>query len=276
MRLTRPITTTTFQLARALLRIELEDVNEFRPEFERSQYAVSIDVGRLGASRPDGAEPHELEDADDEAAGRKSAAATGWCHLLTVRAHDQDCSRRFGQVCQYELIELNAAPSAPGGDSTPTANFDQQEAAGGAPQQQQQQHRAGLAIGEFVRVDQRGNVRAHCAWLRAQAARQQHWPNGSVGAPVVLAFQVVAFDCGGKKSQTPANVQVELLARPQQEGGRLSKGVQAAHCQPGWKGKWHRRPSGLPVARAHFGTRERPIGAKRPTIGGGRNLCACP
>jgi len=135
----------------------MDDVNEFSPEFERRLYVVSAELGLAQSGRPDG---ESL--------------------LLTVRAHDQDCSAEFGSVCRYELLL--------------------------EPQQEP-------TWADSLRVDGSGRVWARNSWLLARAAKASEQARGS--------FQVIAHDCAGKKSQTPALVQVNF--------NKL--------CQPAWRGK---------------------------------------
>lgn len=180
-----------------MLRIELEDVNEFGPEFERNHYEASLE---LPPSEPD----HEQQKAQNAV----------WCHLLSVRAHDQDCSREFGQVCRYELQPME-------------------------PQQEESSSQLSKRI--HLRADSQGNIQAKCAWLSAQVARQQS---------NAISLKVIAFDCGGRKSQAPASVQVNLSQRPraavaatvqqqqqQQLAAAPSQVPVTADCRPAWKGE---------------------------------------
>lgn len=172
--------------------VELLDANEFSPEFERNSYAVQL--------APAGAGEPALKARRDE--------PEAWCPLLTVRANDQDCSHEFGQVCRYELMEGAAG------------------AAGLWPLDAQ-------TLASKLSVDAAGRLAARCSWLAGlqEPARLVEEARNSTSGPTGAGFhfQLVAFDCGGKKSQTPAAVHVSLGAG--QPAGAARK------CRPAWKGK---------------------------------------
>lgn len=143
--------------------MQLDDVNEFSPEFEQSAYSLAVDLGAA-----EWAQSASLE-------------------LLQVRAHDRDCSPAFGTVCRYQLT--------------------------GAPAD-------GLA---GLSVDQEGRIRL----------QRPERPAGLAG---LREFQVLAYDCAGKKSQAPASVRLHL--------------ADAKSCRLSLRGKFSRRPLSISVRGA--------------------------
>lgn len=107
-------------------------------------------------------------------------------YLFRVQANDQDCSAEFGSVCRYELINFGGSPQI---GSEPEAHNSQ----------------------DLFKVDKNGRV-----WM--QMDRQDSRSDSQS-----FSFQVIAYDCGGKKSQLPATVQVQVSKEPK--------------CRPALKGK---------------------------------------
>lgn len=123
---------------------------------------------------------------------RASTTSGGERHLLTVRAQDRDCSAEFGRVCRYELLAGNA-----GSSTSPVA-------ANGSL--------------EGLSVDAAGRLLASDRWLRSAELELER----TGGQSLVRSFQVLAYDCAGKKSLAPASVQLQL--------GRS--------CRAAWRGEF--------------------------------------
>lgn len=101
--------------------------------------------------------------------------------LMQLKAHDQDCSVEFGSVCRYEMLGLGEFRN----------------------------------LNEFLSLDLAGRLRVRRRKLVENLMEIQ---NGL--SRQQLTFQVIAYDCGGKKSQVPAQVQLNLnkLCKPQLKG----------------------------------------------------------
>lgn len=174
----------------ALVNVITEDVNEFSPEFESHFYSVSLDW-----------EPNSNKDKHEQQQHEQEEI------LLDVRARDQDCSSEFGSVCRYELLPLQPEQDT-------------------SKQQQQQQPEPSFSIDTFGRIRMRYNSRwvVSSAMLttrqRQVAESLQEQTQGM--RQLVRNFQVIAYDCAGKKSLVPATVQVNLnkLCRPTLKGKR--------------------------------------------------------
>lgn len=108
--------------------------------------------------------------------------------LFKIQARDQDCSSEFGSVCRYELA--------------PIGDIDQKQQTGQ------------LSVFEQFRVDREGHV-----WLR-DPERAKRTLKGSGR----FNFLALAYDCGGKKSQLPATIQIQVSQEPR--------------CRPSLKGKY--------------------------------------
>lgn len=206
------------------MQVELLDVNEFSPEFERSSYSFQLELRNNNDDHDD--EGQDQDEQEDEIARRlkRTQETTEWCHLLTVRAHDQDCSLEFGHVCRYELL----------GDNSAMANAS-----------------------EFA-IDLNGKLAARCVWLerlRANGLRDEVASHQQR----TYALQVVAFDCGGKKSQAPASVQVTLVATNSSTATKKTMTAAAGlrqplgACRASWKGKYKRSRLGSELSRANPG-----------------------
>ena len=92
--------------------MELEDVNEFSPEFERQNYEFLWESGGGGG-------------------GEQWAKLDDWVLLGQVRAHDHDCNRDFqGRVCAYELQSAGSPEAPQAAGSQAPAGEPQLDAAG--------------------------------------------------------------------------------------------------------------------------------------------------
>jgi len=193
-----------------MVSVELEDVNEFSPEFEHQNYQVVWEFDPLEFNkklkRPSevgndgpmvGGQMKAKETTEVKASDRASGSeADEWRQLAIVRAHDQDCNKEFqGRVCSYELQASD-----------------------------QLKHQNGPAL--FVDLD--GKLRAKRSWLEQLsgasgplAPSQQPNPQSNGDTLGQFNFQVLAYDCGGKKSQRPANVQLKVMRK----------------CHASWKGE---------------------------------------
>lgn len=209
---------------RALVSVKLEDVNEFSPEFERPIYSLSYELDPDSEAplpplptdlahshnhhhKPAGANINNNNNNNHHQSGGQEAARR---FLLQVRAHDHDCSVEFGSVCRYEL-----APSSPTStSSSPSASPSHSSEAG-----------SGAELTDGLSVDSQGRIwlqRVPARWRQLVAAassstsanqqQQQQQPH--------VSFQVLAYDCAGRKSQRPATVQLALsrLCRPALRG----------------------------------------------------------
>lgn len=155
--------------------------------------------------------------------------------LLQVQARDQDCSIEFGSICRYELL---AEPH----------NWSLQ---------QQQLLEANPDLMSAFTVDSSGRVKMKRSFLAKAAEagagnfsnKVWKWHNNpdstsnsnsdlvsdqpqptrgnstsrSLPTPQAnfsFAFQVIAYDCGGKKSLAPATIHLHLnkLCRPKLKG----------------------------------------------------------
>lgn len=214
----------------------LDDVNEFSPDFERHFYTASLDFSdeQLQLEELDELEDKQALDALNNGEQVKKTPKLDKRRrrdetlLVTVRAHDQDCSSEFGSICRYELLPSGA------GAATSGAASGQQNGDGSA------QHGASADQLEGLSVDVAGRIwirhlpkswRSAIQERRKQQQQQQTASsnlntnsnsnlNSNNGAYLVRSFQVIAYDCAGKKSQTPASVQVSLnkLCRPSLRG----------------------------------------------------------
>lgn len=62
---------------RAVVHIQVEDVNEFAPSFHEPVYQATVTEGKIYDS------------------------------IVQVEAWDQDCSAQYSQICNYEIITQN-------------------------------------------------------------------------------------------------------------------------------------------------------------------------
>lgn len=209
--------------------MEVVDTNEFSPEFERLSYSFELshlfndqlDSRALDLSHKP-ADPQQLKHSMDasnveldnseadpemeqeaEAEQGVESGSQRDRYLFQVRARDQDCSHEFGLICRYELIGL-----APTNLKEPQSQAQQQS------QQQQQSQSSQTNPLDYFRIDQQGRV-----WLVADRPRAS-LERGQ------FSFQALAYDCGGKKSQLPANIHIQMSLEPK--------------CQPTLKGKYKR------------------------------------
>lgn len=191
----------------------LDDVNEFSPDFERHFYTAAIDLSDEEMIQVEVAANGADADGTSEKINTKQPKTTNRRRdelLVTVRAHDQDCSSEFGSICRYEL--LSDSPQSASDGSNGQHGGDQLE---------------GLSVDLAGRIWLRHLPKS---WLAAvQERRKQQLQsqsqanpnlNSNNGAYLMRSFQVIAYDCAGKKSQTPATVQVSLnkLCRPSLKG----------------------------------------------------------
>lgn len=63
-----------FAYFRAVVHIQVKDVNEFSPAFKESMYKASVTEGKIYDS------------------------------ILQVEATDEDCSPQYSQICNYEIV----------------------------------------------------------------------------------------------------------------------------------------------------------------------------
>lgn len=193
----------------ALVRVTLNDVNEFSPEFERQVYSISLDSDLKHAiSHKLLSSPNSDQEIQEEVL------------LLQVRAKDKDCSAEFGTICRYELL---AEPHH------------------WSLQQQKQQHLeaytdliSALTVDSLGRVKVKRHFLAKTPLTGSSLNQVWNWHNNpeltrenatSRSSPssstAFFSFQVIAYDCGGKKSLAPATIHLHL-----------NKG-----CRPALKGK---------------------------------------
>lgn len=213
----------------------MDDVNEFSPKFERSIYTVFYELtseeltnyaaGSLGAAA-DGSSKLDNDRPDDR-----------WRHLVQVRAHDSDCSRElYGRVCRYELVDDFGGDLAIDSDGNIRAKLAALVSEWSRQQQRPQpQPRDDGAAGSGGGNNADGNNHDDAVKLeRPDPKQQQHATSASSSAASLqqqiahqqqphdkLICQVVAYDCGGKKSAAQAIVELSV-------GGQ---------CAPKWKGK---------------------------------------
>lgn len=64
-------------VCRAVVHIQVNDVNEFAPVFREPQYRAAVTEGKIYDS------------------------------ILQVEATDQDCSPQYSQICNYQIITTN-------------------------------------------------------------------------------------------------------------------------------------------------------------------------
>lgn len=108
--------------------------------------------------------------------------------LLQVQARDQDCSLDFGAICRYELLSTQSE----------------------------------LKVADFLAIDLSGRIRltnGSSLIAHLKAAESAVGANGA-DKPQQVTFLVIAYDCGNKKSQIPATIQLNLnkLCRPSLKG----------------------------------------------------------
>lgn len=207
----------------ALVNINVEDDNEFSPEFERHLY-----VGAL--SWP----PEQQQQQQD------------WTHLIDVRATDRDCSSELGSVCGYELLADSArkglsssSSSGNGGDvrQFPLAAL-QIDSSGrirvherrlhALLQREQRQSGANINIDDDADDDRMATAASASTLESHKNERHSHnydaqdMLQDDDERPAALGFAVIAYDCAGKKSLQPASVRISLNKM----------------CQPAWRGEY--------------------------------------
>ena len=69
-----PFNKTFLSLPSVSVHVKVSDVNEFAPFFSEPSYVVAVDEGRL------------------------------YQELISLQAHDNDCSPKYGDICRYELL----------------------------------------------------------------------------------------------------------------------------------------------------------------------------
>lgn len=191
--------------------IHVGDVNEFGPEFEYKQYSLVVDESGalLTAFAAESAAQPEVDLAQEVA----SDASTGQQRkqrspielpLLTIRTLDADCSRQFSAVCRFELLPML------------------QQSANSQLHAQQLQTQPQQNADDFpIQIDSGGRVRLT---RLPRASPQQQQSATPQQTPIVeqWAFQVVAYDCDGKKTHSPVrlNFAVARVCKPALKGKR--------------------------------------------------------
>lgn len=188
-------------------------MNEFSPEFEQTQYSVSLDLSDLEKEEEDDDEEGEVGYENDEKNGEQKARRERIRSrsrrrkrrrkprlLAKVEAKDGDCSMEFGSICRYELLDSVG--------------------------------------GSALSVDHLGRIWMHRVPLDWQIPEQQQAIESDAGAGLVgtRTLRVIAHDCAGKRSQSPAQVHVRIVNSSSLATSPASLSLKSK-CKPALKGK---------------------------------------
>lgn len=223
----------------ALVSVTLEDVNEFSPEFERQLYSLTLDLD------PKHVKLHDLLEKENTSKQQRGEEGENEEEiLLQVQAKDQDCSTEFGSICRYELL------------AEPQHWTSQQQQQQQLQQQQQTNLEYNPDLMSALSVDSSGRVKIKRHFLEKAAStgsflgnswnldanvnqqqqQQQQTKDDSTSrtspsspssssssSSSLFSFQVIAYDCGDKKSLAPATIHLHLnkLCRPKLKGKSL-------------------------------------------------------
>lgn len=216
----------------ALVSVTIEDVNEFSPEFERQLYSLTLDLD------PKHVKLHDLLEKENPKQHEGDESEKEEEILLQVQARDQDCSTEFGSICRYELLAEPHHWTSQQQQLQQQTNFEYNpdlmsalsvDSSGRVKIKRHFLEKA-ASTGNFL-----GNSWNWHANLDQQQQQQQQTkedstsktssslPPFSPSTSSLLSFQVIAYDCGDKKSLAPATIHLHLnkMCRPKLKGKLL-------------------------------------------------------
>lgn len=137
-----------FGLHSALITLQVEDVNEFGPEFEKPVYVFELTAEKLlSKQQQQHSNQNSIQQQATTSKGNNSNISAssngslashlksqsssmanelidGQIFLGKLLAHDADCSSQFGTVCRYELIGTTNKPSSTSAENSNNNNLN--------------------------------------------------------------------------------------------------------------------------------------------------------
>lgn len=112
--------------------------------------------------------------------------------LVTVKAIDNDCSERFGSICRYELIQIDQTTQQQQ-NGLQTSDYLQEPPPPPPPPRLSIDSNGRVRLSSPIKWRDSTTTELVTATTTPLSSSEWHW-------------QVVAYDCGGKKSLAPAKL----------------------------------------------------------------------